>query len=169
VVVPLAGSVFAILAWHLHRRDLLTAPHVSVALALCVYVAGIVANTIFPIFLDKPARDARWSEFVYATPLVGYDVADALTNICVFVPLGVLVSLVAPRWSWVHVLGVVTVSSLSIEVVQYLTAHLLGGGHIADVNDLTFNVVGGALGLLVLASLSRVPMAARMIDRFRWS
>jgi glycopeptide antibiotics resistance protein len=169
VVVPLAGAVFAVLAWRLHRRGLLTASRAAVALTVCVYVAGVVANTVFPIFLDKPARSARWSEFIDVTLLSGYEVVDAVTNICVFVPVGVLLPLIVPSSSWLRVLGAATAFSALIEVSQYVTAHLLGGGHIADVNDLLFNVVGAALGLLLVTALARVPVATRVIDRFRWS
>lgn len=169
VVVPIAGVVVAILGWRLHRRAVFTVPRVAVAVAAGVYVAGVVANTVFPIFLDKPTSDARWIDHLNATPLVGYEMGDAVMNMGVFVPVGVLVALAFPRASWLRVLGVAAAFSLLIEVTQGVTAHLLGGGHIADVNDLLFNVVGAALGLLLLAALSRVPVAARLTARFRWA
>ncbi len=139
------------------------------ALALSVYAAGIVANTLFPIFMDKPASGARWSQFINLTPVTGYELVDALTNVCVFVPIGVMMPLVVDRWPWWRSLAAATVLSLSIEVSQYATAHLLAGGHIADVNDLISNVVGAALGLVLLAASSRAPVTSRLIDRFRWS
>lgn len=169
VVVPIAGVVVAVLAWHLYRRGRLTVARVAVALAAGTYVAGVLANTVFPIFLDKPASDTRWLDHLNATPLVGYEVADAVMNIGVFVPVGVLVSLAVPRASWRPVLGVAAAFSLVIEVTQWVTAQLLGGGHIADVNDLLFNVVGAGVGLLLLAGLSRVPVAARLTARFSWA
>lgn len=169
VVVPLAGVVFAALTWRLHRRGSLTAARASVALAICVYVAGVVANTVFPIFLDKPARTSRWTDFVHLMPLSDYELADAVMNICVFVPVGVLVPLILRRSSWGRVLGVAAAFSLGIEMTQYVTAHLLGGGHVADVNDLLFNVVGAACGLVLLATVSRVPVIARVMDRFHCS
>lgn len=169
VVVPLAVVIVVVLGWHLLRQGLFTAPRLAVALAVGVYAAGVVANTIFPIFLDKPVRNARWYEFINATPVLDYEVADAVMNIGVFVPIGILVPLAMPRASWARVLGIATAISLAIEVTQYGTAHLLGGGHIADVNDLISNVTGAAVGCLLLAGLSRIPAAARLVDRFRWS
>jgi glycopeptide antibiotics resistance protein len=168
VVVPLGAAVLVVAAWHLQRRGLLTSPRVAVALALAIYSAGIVANTVFPIFLDKPASSAPWTQFVNLTPVTGYEPADALMNIGVFVPVGVLVPLALPHWSWSRVLTGATALSLGIEVSQYATAHLLAGGHIADVNDLAFNVVGAALGLILLTALARTPVTARLVDRFRW-
>jgi glycopeptide antibiotics resistance protein len=169
VVVPLAAAVFASLLVYLRQTARLSAPRAVVALALCVYAAGIVANTVFPIFLDKPRASAPWNNFIAATPIVGYGVSDAVMNMCVFLPIGMLVPLISSRPTWPRVLTVATTVSLAIEVSQYVTARLLGGGHIADVNDLLFNVVGAALGYGVFRGLLRVPGTARLIDSFRWT
>ncbi|MFC5012442.1 VanZ family protein [Nocardioides plantarum] len=169
VVVPLAAGVVVAGVWHLRRRGLLTVPRAAVALAMAVYVAGVVANTVFPIYTDKPASSPRWSDFVSVTPLAGYEVVDAVTNVVVFVPVGLLVSLAVPRWSRARALAAAVAVSLSIEVTQYVTAHLLGGGHVADVNDLIFNVVGAAVGLLLLVVVAHVPLGARGLERFRWA
>lgn len=169
VVIPLAVMAMALFGWHLHRRDLLSLPRATVALALSVYVAGILANTLFPIYLDKPSRSAPWHAYINLTPLVGYEVADAVTNICVFIPLGILLTLALPGWTESRVLRAAALFSLGIEISQYATAHLLGGGHIADVNDFAFNVVGAALGCSLLAALTQVPYSEPLIDRFRWA
>jgi glycopeptide antibiotics resistance protein len=168
VVVPLAAAIFVTLLWHLRRRDRLTVPRAAVAFVLCVYAAGVVANTVFPIFLDVPPRSAPWHASLSMTPLAGYDVADAITNVLVFVPLGMLVPLLIGSMGWWRVLAVTAGSSLTIEVSQLVTADLLGGGHVADVNDLVFNIVGGMLGLGLLMLASRLPGAPALIDRFRW-
>lgn len=169
VVVPLAALVAAVLLAALARRGRLTAPRAAVALALGVYAAGIVANTVFPIFLDKPARSGGWMHHLTLVPLAGYQVDDALINVAVFLPLGMLVPLLSARPSWRRTLVVAAAISLGIEATQYVTAHVLGGGHLADVNDLLFNVVGGAVGYGVLAALVRIPRVAALVDRFRWA
>ena len=168
VVVPVAAAIFVTLLWHLRRHDRLSAPRAAVALALCVYAAGVVANTVFPIFLDKPARNAPWTASVNVVPIVGYEVADAVMNTVVFVPLGMLVPLLVARSSSWRVLATAAAFSLTIEVSQLVTARFLGGGHVADVNDLIFNVAGAALGFGLLSALSRVPGVAGLLDRFRW-
>lgn len=168
VVVPIAVVTFVALLSYLRRRERLSIPRAAVALALCVYVAGVVANTVFPIFLDKPTYDAPWYESITVEPLVGYGVADALMNVIVFAPLGILVPLLMVRASTWRVLAVAGAFSLLIEVSQYVNAHLSAGGHVADVNDLTFNVVGAALGYGALCLLVRVPAAEALVDRFRW-
>lgn len=168
VVVPVAAAALLILLWRLRRRERLSAPRAAVALVLCVYAAGVVANTVFPIFLNMPARSASWHASLHVVPLANYEVADAVMNILVFAPLGMLLPLLVVRTSWWRVLAMAAGVSLSIEMAQYVTARSLGGGHIADVNDFTFNVLGGLLGFSLLAAVSRVPGATVVIDRFRW-
>lgn len=166
VVVPVAAAIFLTLLWYLHRRDRLSVPRALVALALCVYAAGVVANTVFPIFLDKPARSALWE--VYLVPLADYEVGDAVMNILVFVPAGMLVPLLVARASLWRVVTVAAAFSLTIETAQLITGNVLGGGHVADVNDLLFNVAGAVLGFGLFSMLSRVPGAAALINPFRW-
>lgn len=168
VVVPLGAVVLAVLLRWLARRRRLSVARAAVALALAVYAAGVVANTVFPIFLDKPVGSAPWRGHLVLVPLVDYQLDDAVINILVFVPLGLLLPLLASRFSWWRTVAVAAAFSLTIEAVQYVTAHLLGGGHIADVNDLLFNVVGGAVGAALFAVLARVPTTARLVRPFRW-
>ncbi|WP_245805084.1 VanZ family protein [Amycolatopsis australiensis] len=166
MVVPVAAAIFLTMLWHLHRRDRLSAPRAVVALALCVYAAGVVANTVFPIFLNKPAQTALWK--VYVVPLTGYEVGDAVTNILVFIPVGILVPLLLAKAPWWRVVAVAAAFSLTIELAQLVTGNLLGGGHVADVNDLLSNTAGAALGFGLFSILSRMPVAADLINRFRW-
>ncbi|MFE4464273.1 VanZ family protein [Oerskovia sp. NPDC056781] len=168
VVVPLAAAVLAGLTWSLIRSGRFSVPRATVALALCVYVAGIVANTVFPIFLDKPVSSAPWGSHLALVPFADYEVADAVMNVLVFVPVGVLVPLLLARASWRNVVAAAALLSLTIEVTQYVTAHLLGGGHIADVNDLIFNIAGGVVGFALFSALVKVPSVSAVVDRFRW-
>ena len=168
VVVPVAAVVLLVLLRSLRRRHRLSVPRAVLAAALCVYVAGVTANTVFPVFLDRPGSDVPLSAFLNLVPVVGYEVSDAVRNVVVFVPVGVMVSLVLARPSWRRALAVATAVSLAVEVTQYVTAHTLGGGHVADVNDLLSNAVGGALGIGALSLLERSAAMGRVLDRFRW-
>jgi glycopeptide antibiotics resistance protein len=67
------------------------------------------------------------------------------------------------------VLVAVAASSLAIELTQLVTGAFLGGGHVADVDDLLSNVTGGMLGLALLVGLNGVPAGARLVERSRWS
>lgn len=168
VVVPLGVVTVAVLLMRLVGRGRFSLPRAAVALAIGVYAAGIVANTVFPIFLDKPVGTVPWAAHLALVPLSGYEVADAVQNVLVFVPLGMLAPLLAARPSWWRTVAVAACVSLAIEVTQLATAHLLGGGHLADVNDLIFNVLGGAAGYVALAALTRVPAIEALVGRFRW-
>ncbi len=169
VVIPLGVVVFVLLCWRLQATRRFTLPRAAVAAALAVYGAGIVANTVFPIFLNPPPRDRSWWSGVVLTPFVDYEVGDAVTNVIVFVPLGVLIALVLQRPNWLPVLAAVVCSSLAIELTQLAVQDLAGGGHIADIDDLIFNTVGGMVGYAALLVLLRLPGGSRLVSHFRWA
>jgi hypothetical protein len=68
IVVPIAEVIFLVLLRYLHRRDRFSAPRATVAFSCCVYAAGVVANTLFAIYLNKPASNAPWR--VYVAPFM---------------------------------------------------------------------------------------------------
>lgn len=169
VVVPLAVAVLAGLLLVLRRRQDLTWPRAAVALVVAVYAAGIVANTVFPIYLDRPPVERPWSANLVLVPLRDYEVADALMNVLVFVPVGVLAALVLRRPTWLKVLAVGAAVSAVVEITQLVTARLLAGGHVADVDDLLSNVTGALVGLALLRVVVLHPAGAALVERFRWS
>lgn len=168
VVVPGAIALSGALVWWLRRTGRLTGPRAAVAIAIGVYAGGIVANTVFPIYRDKPTSDAPWDAHLVLAPWAEYEATDAVMNMAVFVPLGLLVALMSARSSWWRALVVVALCSAAIEGAQFVTAHSYAGGHVADIHDLIFNVVGGAVGAAAVWAASRTP-AAPVVDRFRWS
>lgn len=167
-VIPLGVAAFIAMVVVLWARGRLTLPRVVVAAAAAVYLAGIVANTIFPIYLAWPANDGESVLPLNLIPIAGYEVADAVTNILVFVPLGVLLSLMLRRPRLLPVAAWGAAISLAIEVVQFITAINAHGGHIADVNDWLSNTIGGVAGYAVYALARRQPALGQLLDRFRW-
>ena len=69
-VVPVAALAGAVLLWRLHRRAALTLPRVLVGAVVAVYVAGVVANSLFPVFIGKPGS-LSWWEVPNLVPVVG--------------------------------------------------------------------------------------------------
>jgi glycopeptide antibiotics resistance protein len=69
-------------------------------------------------------------------------------NLAVFVPFGLYLGILLPRWSWWQVGAAATAVSLVFETIQYVTA--VGA---SDITDVISNTAGGLLGfgLLVLA------------------
>jgi glycopeptide antibiotics resistance protein len=150
VVAPVAAVAFGVLLWGLHRRGAMTLPRVLVAAALCVYGAGVVANTVFPIFLDMPGGVQPWSASISMRLFDDYGAADAVQNVVVFLPVGVLVPLALRTHSPWRVAAVGAVFSLFIE------------------NDLFYNALGAPLGYGLFVLVTRVPAVARLAQRTRW-
>lgn len=170
IVVPLGVVVFLVLLWTLRSRGRVTLARASVAAVLALYVGGVVANTVFPVFIHLgtwPDRGPR-PLALWLVPFVGYGIEDALVNVAVFVPLGVLVPLLVARPNWWRVTAVVAGASLAIELTQMATAGLAFGGHIADVNDWMTNVLGGVIGYGLFVLVTRSGTVARVVQRFRW-
>jgi len=169
VVVPLGLVIFAVFLWRLWARRLLSIPRGALAAAVAIYAAGITANTVFPIYLDKPPRTEPWTPALALIPFVDYEVHDALINVVVFIPLGILVALVLERPVWWKVVVIALGASLAIELLQLAVQALFLGGHVADVNDLIFNVSGAAFGLGLYLLATRIPVIDRFADKFRWA
>ena len=168
VVIPFGLIVFAFLLWQLKNKKLLSIPRALVAGALGVYAAGIAANTVFPIVLNAVPRTEPWYSGIVVLPFADYELMDALTNMLVFVPLGILIALVLSKPNWWKVLIVVTATSLGIELSQLLVQDLFGGGHIADASDLLSNMAGGMVGYAALLMLGCIPGLSGFINLFRW-
>lgn len=168
VVVPLAVAAFAILLWRLRRRDRLTVTRVAVSATLCVYGAGVIGNTLLPIFIGAPASELPWSSYLNLVPLVNTDVADMLENVAVFIPLGILLPLVTR----IRSLGAVALAgfliSLAMELLQFVNAVAANGGHIADINDLLANTLGAPLGLGLYRAALLVPAVRRWAHAASW-
>jgi glycopeptide antibiotics resistance protein len=167
VVVPLGLLVVAVLLWRLHRRAALTFPRVVVGAAVAVYVAGVVANSLFPVFIGKSGVEPWWSS-LNLVPLVNTDLDDMLENVAVFVPLGVLLPLVARTTSLPRVLLRGFLVSLAIEVLQLVNSVAANGGHASDVNDLLANTLGAAVGFGLFRAALLLPVLRRLARSATW-
>jgi hypothetical protein len=161
----LAGAV---LLWQLHRRAALTIPRVLVVAVLCVYGGGVLANSLFPIFIGKGRSGLPWWDMVNLTPLVGTDRADMLRNVVVFLPLGFLLPLVARIHSARRVLLYGFLLSLAIETAQLVQSQTGNGGHVADINDLLANTVGAPIGYGIFRVALRLPALGRLATAATW-
>lgn len=169
IVAALGLMLFLLLLGRLHARGRFSLPRAAVALALSIYAAGVVANTVFPIFLNAPDSGEPWQPAVALVPFADYEIDDALMNIGVFLPLGMLIPLLMARPTWARVVLTAAGASLAIELAQFVADLFFAGGHISDVNDFLSNVAGGAIGYGLFVVASRGPVLARVIDRFRWA
>jgi len=87
-----------------------------------------------------------------------YDGAQALANVVLFIPIGLLASWWLPRWWMAIVLGFVV--SSGFELVQALLP-----GRTSDLWDVTWNTVGGAVGAVLGLRYARGRTAAQPTTR----
>lgn len=170
IVVPLGVVIFLVLLVVLHSRGRVTLPRASVAAVLALYAGGVIANTIFPVFLHVGSwpDDGPRPLALALVPFSDYGLEDALVNVAVFVPLGALIPLLTTRPTWWRVLAIVAGASLVIESAQMATARIAFGGHIADINDWLTNILGGIVGYGLFVLMTRSRAVARLLRRFRW-
>ena len=170
IVIPFGIVIFLVLIWVLRSRGRVTLARASVAAVLAVYAGGVLANTVFPIFLRVGTGfyDGPRPFPLYLVPFADYGLEDALINIAVFVPLGGLVPLLIARPSWWKVLAIVAGASLAIELAQMATARLAFSGHLADINDWLTNILGGLIGYGLFVLLTRSKTIAGFVQHFRW-
>lgn len=168
VVVPLGVSALAVMLWWLHRHDALTGLRIVTAVVWCVYCAGVVANTVLPIYLGQPDYDQSWTAFLNLTPFTDTDAADMLQNVLVFLPLGVLVPVIFRDRSASRVLVFAFFFSLVMETLQLINSVTTRGGHVADVNDLCANTVGGIAGYGLFRVAILAPPVARLVEAATW-
>ncbi|MEW1834924.1 VanZ family protein [Microbacterium sp. NPDC079995] len=168
VAIPLGVALFVLSIAVLARSTKLTWARAATAAVVAVYAAGIFANTIFPIYLSPVDSGEPWTPKLALVPFYDYEVDDALMNIAVFVPLGVLIPLLLRRSSWVKVVLTAVSVSLGIELAQLAAQAFFAGGHIADVNDLMWNTVGGVVGYAVYLLALRIPGLSSLVRMFRW-
>jgi VanZ family protein len=133
-----------------------------------VYGGGVLANSVFPIFIGKGQTGLPWWDAVNLTPLVGTDRADMLRNIVVFLPLGFLLPLVARVHSALRILVVGFLLSLAIETVQLVQSQIGNGGHVADINDLLANTLGAPIGYGIFRAALLLPALGRLATAATW-
>lgn len=170
IVIPFGVVIFLLSIWALRSRGGVTLPRASVAAILGIYAGGVLANTVFPIFLRVGTGfyDGPRPLALYLVPFADYGIEDALINVAVFVPLGGLVPLLIARPTWWKAVMIVAGASLAIELAQMATARLALGGHLADINDWMTNILGGIIGYGLFVLLTRSKRVARFVEQFRW-
>lgn len=117
--------------------------------AACALAAALLL-TLGPRALVAPARGAflEVTDAVTAPLLarVPYADTDQVLNALLFVPLGATIALLLPRRAWL--LGILAAFVLSI-TVEYLQTSI--PGRVPDADDVLWNTVGGAFGVVAVA------------------
>ena len=119
-------------------------------------LAGLLAWLAALLFMT--IRPGAAQDRLNLLPLVFYEpgaVRDAVLNVFVFLPLGILLATLG--WRLIASLGVGFAVSLTIEITQYLT----NLGRTADVNDVITNAAGAVLGWLLATVVARAALRRR--------
>jgi glycopeptide antibiotics resistance protein len=127
-------------------------PVLSVVAA--VYLAAVAWITLNPAPADpagNPLLRSLLRAFAAVPSLrwVDYSVAEFTANILLFVPLGVLFTLLLGAWRWWLVLAIGAATTLTIEFVQ-----LFLPARVSDPRDLLANTAGTLLGIAVVLAVS---------------
>jgi glycopeptide antibiotics resistance protein len=136
----LGAAVIGIVRAVRHRRGF--AP--SAAVAVTMWAAATAFLTL------RPGHSGRLNLVPFnfgsaATPF------EPVSNVLLFIPLGIVVATLGWRWFVVLVVGLAL--SLAIETTQYL----VNEGRTADVDDLIENTAGAVLGWAVALAVRRGP------------
>ncbi|MEV1131373.1 VanZ family protein [Agromyces sp. NPDC049794] len=101
-----------------------------------------------PYVGDGALRHIKLVPFAPTTEDGASEPFEVIANLALFVPFGLYLGLLAPSCPWWKLAAVVAGSSLTLEILQYVSA--VGS---SDVTDLIVNTAGGmaGLGLVVLA------------------
>jgi glycopeptide antibiotics resistance protein len=133
-----------------------------VRLAAVTYAAVLIALTMLPLG-TYPYPPPNPYPFATIGLLFGPDGMDVSVlrliagNVLAFVPLGILVPLLAPRRSsWLFVLAVGLVVSVAIELAQLGLSSAFGYTYRqSDVDDVILNVIGALLGYALVTTSVR--------------
>ncbi len=72
-------------------------------------------------------------------------------NVLIFVPFGIYLSMLKPRWSFIKKIVPIFLTSLFFESSQYIFA--IGA---TDITDLIGNTLGGVLGVLMYVTIQKI-------------
>ena len=123
-------------------------------LLFALYLVGLARVTLWPQLADDDGFDLVRTILAWLNSHgigLTYSVTEFVANIALFVPFGILVSLLWPRrpaWA-VIALGLTTSGAIELAQLLFLPHR------VADVRDLVANTLGTALGVALLVVARR--------------
>ncbi|WP_018192481.1 MULTISPECIES: VanZ family protein [Microbacteriaceae] len=143
-----------------------TAPRSLPAVLFAVYLVLLVWAVLWkfhvPDFGGEGVRAVKLVPFVASEGFGVNRPSEMLANVALFVPFGVYLGVLAPRWRVWPVAVVAALTSCALEAAQYV----LASGS-SDVTDVILNTSGAVGGFLVL-SLARWVSRGRAVSALYW-
>jgi len=127
-----------------------TALVVMFAVYLVLLVWIVLWKVELPWLGEESRRVVKLVPFVAGAGTGASRPLEVVANVLLFVPFGVYLGLLAPRWSWWRAAALFAASSLGLEVAQYVLA--VGS---SDVSDVIANTAGGLVGFGLLVVVRR--------------
>lgn len=113
-----------------------------------------------PWTADGSGRSIKLVPYVATASAGASSPTEVIENIAVFVPFGIYLALLVPKWRWWSGLAVIAGTSVLFEISQYVLA--AGRSDTADVLD---NAAGGVLGIALVILLRRRARALTLVTR----
>lgn len=79
------------------------------------------------------------------------DFREIISNVVIFIPFGIYISMLKPNWSFLKKVAPITAVSLLFEGIQFIFS--IGG---TDITDLMGNTLGGVIGIGIYYMLYRL-------------
>lgn len=129
---------------------------IIISMLFIIYLVILVWVILFKLqfaFSDiDHARSINLIPFHYSTA-VGeqFHIEEVRDNVLIFIPFGILLSMLAPRMKLWNKFLLIFGTSLALETMQFLLS--VGG---TDITDLITNSLGGIIGVALYAMLLKV-------------
>lgn len=154
------------------------------AVVVFIYLCGVFEVTMLPLPLNHQQvlmNASGKTSILYNTEFffISYYRYGTFTyraflglNVLMLVPFGFLMHAWKPQRTWLHVVFLSLLFSLTIEMTQLICQFLLHTNRIADVNDVLANTIGGGLGSFIWICCENIvpnirKRVARCIDYFK--
>ncbi|MEO5920192.1 MAG: VanZ family protein [Pseudolysinimonas sp.] len=130
--------------------------HLLLVILFVVFLILLVWTILWKLTLPWVGEAAFLPHPIKLIPFLPSGDADAsapqevVANLLLFVPFGLYLGMLAPRWQWWKAAGMFVGASLLLEITQ----HVLSVGSF-DVTDVIMNTAGGIAGLGMLALARR--------------
>ena len=125
---------------------------------LIIYLAVLTWIIVFKMEFDLSLlsrmnlRSINLIPFAESASLNGRDdTSEILLNMVVFIPFGVYLSIIKPKWNFIQKVLPIFSVTLLYEVVQYIFA--IGA---SDITDLLGNTLGGVIGIALFVLFAKI-------------
>ena len=119
---------------------------------LIIYLAVLTWIIVFKMEFDLSLRSINLIPFAESASVNGrVDTSEILLNMVVFIPFGVYLSIIKPKWNFIQKVLPIFLVTLLYEVVQYIFA--IGA---SDITDLLGNTLGGVIGIALFVLFAKI-------------